>query len=82
MAAIRSFYCADRGSDGRLIRMTTERDRVISVSLSEAEWQAFVARHPQPVEWIRAQIAQALNDPRTAEASSTPPRTDTAAPAS
>ncbi len=32
---------------------TTERDRVISITLSEAEWQAFVARHPQPVNWIR-----------------------------
>ncbi len=31
-------------------------ERVISVTLSEAEWQAFVARHPQPVEWLRAQI--------------------------
>jgi hypothetical protein len=31
-------------------------ERVISVSLSEAEWQAFVARHPRPVEWLRAQI--------------------------
>jgi hypothetical protein len=35
---------------------TTERDRVISITLSEAEWQAFVARHPQPVVWIREQI--------------------------
>lgn len=36
--------------------MSSERDRVISVSLSEAEWQAFVARHPKPVDWLRAQI--------------------------
>lgn len=36
--------------------MSTDRDRVISVSLTEAEWQAFVARHPQPVDWIREQI--------------------------
>jgi hypothetical protein len=41
----------------KLLRMsTTERDRVISITLSEAEWQAFVARHPQPVVWIREQI--------------------------
>ena len=40
-----------------LVRMTTtERDRVISITLSEAEWQAFVARHPQPVNWIRERI--------------------------
>ena len=37
-------------------RMSTERDRVISITLSEAEWQAFVARHPQPVHWLRERI--------------------------
>jgi hypothetical protein len=36
--------------------MQHERDRVISISLSEAEWQELVARHPQPVNWIREQI--------------------------
>lgn len=43
-------------SGGRLITMSKERDRVISVSLTEAEWQAFIARHPEPVDWLRAQI--------------------------
>jgi hypothetical protein len=32
------------------------RDRVISIVLSEQEWQAFVQSHPQPVEWLRQQI--------------------------
>jgi len=36
--------------------MSTERDRVISITLSESEWQAFVARQPQPVTWLREQI--------------------------
>ncbi|HEY2151386.1 MAG TPA: hypothetical protein VGH34_11280 [Vicinamibacterales bacterium] len=36
--------------------MGTERDRVISVTLSESEWQAFVARQPQPVQWLRERI--------------------------
>jgi len=36
--------------------MSPERDRVISISLTEAEWQAFVARHPEPVDWLRARI--------------------------
>jgi hypothetical protein len=36
--------------------MTSERDRVISINLTEAEWQAFVARQPQPVDWLRRQI--------------------------
>jgi len=39
-----------------LVRMSTERDRVISITLSEAEWQAFVARQPQPVQWLRERI--------------------------
>jgi hypothetical protein len=40
--------------------MGTERDRVISISLSEAEWQALVARHPQPVIWLRDRIRETL----------------------
>jgi hypothetical protein len=36
--------------------MSNERERVISVTLSEAEWQAFIARQPQPVLWLREQI--------------------------
>ena len=36
--------------------MSAERDRVISISLTEAEWQAFVARQPRPVDWLRARI--------------------------
>jgi hypothetical protein len=36
--------------------MYIERDRVISISLSEAEWQAFVVRQPKPVDWLRARI--------------------------
>ena len=36
--------------------MSTERDRVISISLSETEWQAFIARQPQPVTWLRDRI--------------------------
>ena len=36
--------------------MSNDRDRVISVTLSEAEWQAFIIRQPQPVLWLREQI--------------------------
>jgi hypothetical protein len=39
-----------------LLHMSTDRDRVICVTLSEAEWQAFVARHPQPQLWLRERI--------------------------
>ena len=46
-----------------LMRMGTERDRVISITLSEAEWQAFVARHPQPVNWLRDRIRDEVRVP-------------------
>ena len=45
-----------------LICMSNERDRVISVTLSEAEWQAFVARQPQPVTWLRERIRDEVRD--------------------
>jgi len=41
----------------------TERDRVISISLSESEWQAFVSRHPQPVHWLRDRIRAEVRTP-------------------
>ena len=40
--------------------MGTERDRVISISLSEAEWRAFVSQHPQPVTWIQNRLREQL----------------------
>jgi hypothetical protein len=43
--------------------MSNERDRVISVTLSEAEWQAFVARHPQPQLWLRERIRDEVKVP-------------------
>ncbi len=35
-------------------------NRVISVSLNEQEWQAFIRLHPQPVVWLRAKIQESL----------------------
>ena len=37
-------------------RMSNERERVISITLSEAEWQAFIARQPEPVAYLRERI--------------------------
>jgi hypothetical protein len=46
--------------------METRRERVISITLNEAEWQAFVALHPQPVSWIRERILESIAiDPPT-----------------
>ena len=36
------------------------RERVISVTLNESDWQAFVERHPQPVVWLRERIQESL----------------------
>jgi hypothetical protein len=54
--------------------MTTERERVICVSLTEAEWRALVARHPEPHHWLREQILGQIELP-AAKASrlATPP---------
>ncbi len=40
--------------------METSRDRVISISLSEHDWQAFVQKHPQPVTWLRERIQESI----------------------
>lgn len=45
--------------------MSNDRERVISITLSEAEWQAFVARQPQPVNWLRDRIREEATTPRT-----------------
>jgi hypothetical protein len=44
--------------------MGIERERVISIVLTEAEWQAFVARHPEPVVWLRERIRDDVAAPR------------------
>ena len=36
------------------------RERVISITLNEHEWQAFVRLHPQPVKWLREKIQESI----------------------
>lgn len=40
--------------------MEASRERVISISLNEQEWQKFVRLHPQPVNWLRERIQESL----------------------
>ena len=40
--------------------MDYTRERVISISLNETEWQAFVQKHPQPVNWLRDRIQESI----------------------
>ena len=35
-------------------------DRVIHIPLSEAEWRAFLATTPQPIDWLRERIKEAI----------------------
>ena len=51
--------------------METSRERVISISLNEADWQAFTRVHPQPVDWLRERIQESIVD-RNAVISSVP----------
>jgi hypothetical protein len=41
--------------------MEAPRERVISVSLNEKEWQEFVRLHPQPVNWLRERIQESIS---------------------
>jgi hypothetical protein len=52
--------------------LSSERDRVISITLTETEWRAFVARHPQPVDWLREQIREELGESQDDPAPSRP----------
>ena len=40
--------------------MNDPRDHVISVVLSDEEWKAFVRLQPQPVDWLRQRIVEAI----------------------
>jgi len=35
-------------------------DRVIHIPLSEAEWRAFLASTPKPVDWLKERIREAI----------------------
>ena len=35
-------------------------DRVIHIPLTEAEWQAFLASTPKPIDWLRERIREAI----------------------
>ena len=50
----------DPPSAGQGPGMNNDSHRVISISLNEQEWQAFVRLHPQPVVWLREKIQESL----------------------
>ena len=40
-------------------------DRVIHIPLSEAEWHAFLASTPRPIDWLRERIRDAIEKSQT-----------------
>ena len=40
--------------------MTMTREHVISIVLSEEDWQAFIRVQPEPVEWLRERIRETV----------------------
>lgn len=40
--------------------MENSSHRVISISLNEQDWQAFIRVHPQPVLWLRERIQESI----------------------
>jgi hypothetical protein len=42
-------------------RLTGAVDRVIHIPLSEADWQAFMASTPHPVNWLKEKIQEAIS---------------------
>lgn len=67
MSAIGSFYFRCTCAVSTLVGMSNERERVISIALTETEWQAFIARHPQPVTWLRERIREQVDVTAPAE---------------
>jgi hypothetical protein len=59
----RAIYAVQRGEAMSGEGMNTDRDRVISITLSETEWQEFVSRQPQPVNWLRERIRDEVKTP-------------------
>jgi hypothetical protein len=42
------------------LHISNSVERVIHIPLSEAEWQAFLASTPKPVDWLRERIREAI----------------------
>jgi hypothetical protein len=42
------------------LQVSDSVDRVIHVPLTEAEWRAFLASTPQPIDWLRERIKEAI----------------------
>ncbi len=71
MDAIGSFYVLGmRASADKIavkwtiLHLSDSVDRVIHIPLTEAEWQAFLASTPKPIDWLRERIREAIEKGR------------------
>ncbi len=48
------------------------RERVISISLPESDWKAFLEIQPQPVNWLKARIDEMLREAKRGHQAATP----------
>jgi hypothetical protein len=56
-------------------------ERVISISISEADWKALRSIQPEPIDWLKDTIRQTVEQARTSGAVATePPAVSAAAP--
>jgi hypothetical protein len=53
--------------------MHDDREHVISVVLTHADWEEFVKQHPQPVDWLRERIQETISAARPQETTSQVP---------
>jgi hypothetical protein len=66
MLAIATFYASGRADAAKIALMDHQLhvsdavERVIHIPLSEAEWRAFLASTPKPVDWLRERIREAI----------------------
>lgn len=54
-------------------------ERVITISLSEADWKALRSVQPEPIDWLKGKIRETIEEAR---AGSPAPRTSAAGSAS
>jgi len=49
-------------------------ERVISISISEADWKALRSIQPEPIDWLKDTIRQTVEQARTSGAVATEPQ--------
>jgi hypothetical protein len=51
--------------EAQMSEIHDDRDHVISLVLSDADWKAFLRAQPQPVAWLHERIAEVIATSKT-----------------